>query len=127
MASKKSTTISFYALGAAALFTIGYFIWLFLAPTPTTPLVERAVQAPIDPGVVQSPWFQALHPYASLPVKIGKVGRPNPFAPFEPENSAPAPVSTDTNSGLNTNAPSSTVILPPAVPAGNSNLNVNQQ
>ncbi len=127
MASKKSTTISLFILGAASVLTVAYFIWMFLAPPATTPVVEKTIVTEINAGVVASPGFQALQPFASLPVKIGAVGRPNPFADFEPAGApAPAGANVNGNANVNTNAPSNTIVLPPSVPVENSNLNVNQ-
>jgi hypothetical protein len=125
MASKKSTTISLFILGGASVLTVAYFIWMFLAPPATTAVVEKTLQTDLNAGVVSSPGFQSLQPYASLPVKIGAVGRPNPFVDFEPIG-APANANGNANANDNTNAPNDTVVLPPSAPAENSNLNVNQ-
>jgi hypothetical protein len=125
MASKKSTTISLLILGGASVLTVAYFIWMFLAPPATPAVVEKSLPTDFNTGVVASPDFQSLQPFASLPVKIGPVGRPNPFVDFEPVV-VPAPVNANVDSGTNTNTPNDTVVLPPSVPAENSNLNVNQ-
>jgi hypothetical protein len=127
MASKKSTTVSLFILGGASLLTVAYFIWMFLAPPATTAVVGTSIPTELNAGVVASPGFQSLQPFASLPVKIGPVGRPNPFTDFEPVGAAaPANANANLNANANANTPDNTVVLPPVVPAQNSNLNVNQ-
>jgi hypothetical protein len=108
MATKKSTNISLGILGGAALLTLGYFAWLFLAPSASVSVVEHVSQGSFDKTVVESKVFQNLQPFVSLPIVSGQVGRPNPFEDLPP-------VTTEQKTNVNSNtpsAPSGTVVSP---------------
>jgi hypothetical protein len=127
MASKKSTNISLLILGVASALTIAYLIWLYLAPPATVPLVEQALPTDFNTDVVGSSGFHVLQPFASLPVPVGAVGRPNPFSDFEPAAKAPlgnANANTNANANVNTNAAPAAPI-PPIPPLVNSPENFN--
>ena len=118
MASKKSTNISLLVLGGASALTIAYLIWLYLAPSVAVPPVERVITVNLDTGVVASTAFQTLLPFASLPVPVGTVGRPNPFSDF-------APTSIPPQTNENVNAAPVIPVPPPVNSPENSNLNGN--
>jgi len=113
MASKKSTNVSLLILGVASALTIGYLIWLFLAPPPGVLSVEPVIPTNLNTGVVGSPGFQTLQPFVSLPVQVGTVGRPNPFSDFEPV------ASPQVNANVNATP------VPPIPPPVNSPENLN--
>ena len=116
MASKKSTNISLLVLGGASALTIAYLIWLYLAPSVAVSPVASVITTDLDTGVVASTEFQTLLPFASLPIPVGAVGRPNPFSDFTPTSLPP-----QTNENVNA-APVIPVTPPPNLPE-NSNLN----
>jgi len=88
MASRKSTNISLSILGIVSLGVVGYFAYIFLAPPPTTSVISQIVPTEIQTGIVNSNGFKALQPYANLPIKATRVGRVNPFMPYD-ENVGP--------------------------------------
>jgi hypothetical protein len=120
MASKKSTNISLLILGVASALTIAYLIWLYLAPPAAVSSVEQALPTDFNTDVVGSSGFHALQPFASLPVPVGAVGRPNPFSDFEPVANAPLG-----NANANANAAPVAPIPPLVNSPENSNLNEN--
>jgi len=94
MAAKKSTNISLVIFSATGLIAVGYFIWLFLAPSSTSTTVGKTIATEIEAGIVKSGGFQALREFVKLPIVAGSVGRTDPFA-------IPAP----TTENGNVNAP----------------------
>jgi len=88
-------------LGAACLVAIAYFVWLFLAPPPSSPAVENNIITELDTSVVGSGGFQALREFVKLPIRAGSVGRPDPFASLSPASSLNA--NSPVNAPLNAN------------------------
>lgn len=88
MASRKSTNISLSILGIVSLGVVGYFAWIFLAPPPATSVVSETVATDIQTNIVNDNGFKLLQQYANLPIKATRVGRVNPFSPYD-ENVGP--------------------------------------
>jgi hypothetical protein len=97
MAAKSNTNIFLIVLGVVSVGVLGYLIFIFLAPSASIAPVSGTVSTDVQSGVVSSPSFQQLQPFANLPIVASSVGRVNPFAPFIIAN-------PDVNGNENTNA-----------------------
>lgn len=99
MASKTNTNIFLIVLGFVSVAVLAYLIWVFLTPSVSImPVSSGAVPTDVQTGVITSPSFKQLQPFADLPIVAPSVGRVNPFAPFIIPNS-------NINGNDNTNAP----------------------
>jgi hypothetical protein len=98
MASKPRTNILLIILAVVSVGVLGYFVWLFLAPSGGVVPAPEPVSTEVQSDLVNTPSYRALRPYANLPVVATNVGRVNPFAPFIIPDA-------NTNENANTNAP----------------------